>query len=354
MQTETLIIGGGLSGLRLAAALAEAGRDFLLLEARDRLGGRILSVEYGGANFDLGPAWFWPGQPRILALIERLGLTKFAQFADGALTYEGAHGQLQRGQGFASMQGSFRLVGGMAALTDALSARIPEARIFRKTVVSKINRTVAGVQVETIAGHRLSASNVVLAMPLRLSSKLAFSPPLGATAQLAMDETATWMAGQAKAIAIYENPFWREAGLSGDAMSRRGPMVEIHDASPADGGPYALFGFIGIPPQARQDEAALRRAVIAQFGRLFGARGPEKLLIKDWAGDPYTSTLRDEELVSEHPTYGMLPALSADWEDRLILSGTEAAPEFGGFLEGALAAAEDALAQLEKVRLVPK
>ncbi|MEL6571363.1 MAG: NAD(P)/FAD-dependent oxidoreductase [Pseudomonadota bacterium] len=350
MKTETLIIGGGLSGLRLALALAEAGRDFLLVEARERLGGRILSVEYGGAYFDLGPTWFWPGQPRIHALIERLGLAKFEQFAIGAHTYEDADGRVQRGQGFAAMQGSYRLIDGMAALIDGLSAQIPEARIYRKTEVRKITRTVEGVQVVTAAGHTLNASNVVLALPPRLSSQLAFSPPLGSAALLAMDDTDTWMAGQAKAIAIYDQPIWRDAGLSGDAMSRRGPMVEIHDASPADGGPYALFGFIGVPAQARRDEAALRHAVVAQFSRLFGAGAPKKLFIKDWACDPHTSTARDAELISAHPSYGQLPALPDVWKDRLIFSGTEATPEFGGFLEGALEAAEIAFKQLENAR----
>ncbi|SMX42311.1 hypothetical protein [Octadecabacter ascidiaceicola] len=64
-----------------------------------------------------------------------------------------------------------------------------------------------------------------------------------------MQEIPTWMAGQAKAVAIYNAPFWREDALSGDAMSRHVPTVEIHDESPSKGEPYALFRFIGVPPQ---------------------------------------------------------------------------------------------------------
>ena len=80
MQTETLIIGGGLSGLGVAARLTADGRDFLLVEARDRLGGRILTERLNTAYFDLGPTWFWPGQPRIAALVNRLGLSRFDRF----------------------------------------------------------------------------------------------------------------------------------------------------------------------------------------------------------------------------------------------------------------------------------
>ncbi|MGB2941593.1 MAG: FAD-dependent oxidoreductase [Candidatus Macondimonas sp.] len=58
MLIDTLIIGGGLSGLALAAQLAAQGRDFLLVEARDRLGGRILTRREGAAHYDLGPTWF--------------------------------------------------------------------------------------------------------------------------------------------------------------------------------------------------------------------------------------------------------------------------------------------------------
>lgn len=54
----------------------------------------------------MGPAWFWPSQPRIAALIAELGLTQFDQFSDGIMILEDERGQVQRGSGFASMQGS--------------------------------------------------------------------------------------------------------------------------------------------------------------------------------------------------------------------------------------------------------
>ena len=64
--------------------------------------------------------------------------------------------------------------------------------------------------------------------------------------------TAIWMAPHAKYIAIYDTPFWREQGLSGEARSARGPLGEIHDAS-MPGGSAALFGFFGVPARVRKN-----------------------------------------------------------------------------------------------------
>ena len=74
MQTDILIVGGGLSGLALADHLARQGTDFLLVEAQERLGGRIMTKDIAGGRFDLGPAWFWPGQPRMAALSRRFNI----------------------------------------------------------------------------------------------------------------------------------------------------------------------------------------------------------------------------------------------------------------------------------------
>ena len=59
------------------------------------------------------------------------------------------------------------------------------------------------------------------------------------------------MAPHAKYVAVFDTPFWREAGLSGAGRSGRGPMTEIHDAS-LPGQAAALFGFLGVPPDVRK------------------------------------------------------------------------------------------------------
>ncbi len=342
---KTLIVGGGLSGLALAERLEAQGHNYLLVEARTRFGGRIMTHHQDDGYFDMGPAWFWPGQPRIAALIERLNLQKFNQFADGVLTYEDEQGRVQRGQGFSSMEGSWRLSGGMDALTNALSDRIPVHRKRLHTPVVKIE-TAQGRSTATFSnGAEMTADQVVLALPPRVAAQIEFSPALPASTIQAMKGIATWMAGQAKAVAVYDTPFWRKDGLSGDAMSRKGPMVEIHDASPVEGGPYALFGFIGVPPQGRADEDLLLRHLRAQLSQLFGpqAAEPKRLYLKDWAFDQYTSTEADKAPLYTHPTYGLPHEMTELWNNKLHFAGTEVAPTFGGYIEGALEAAENTL-----------
>ncbi len=350
MRTDTLIIGAGLSGLSLAAQLMDQGQDVLVAEARARLGGRILTETQGDGYFDLGPSWFWPGQPRIATLIDQLGLNRFEQFSTGALSFEDEHGRVERGRGFSSMEGSFRLKGGLAALIDALAARVPAGMIHLSTRITALTQSENGVLATTQSGQQISAQRAVLALPPRVAAELTYNPPLPEQTRSAMREVATWMAGQAKAIAVYDTPFWREAGLSGDAMSRRGPLVEIHDASPAEGRTYALFGFIGVPPHMRADEQTLRQQVLAQLVRLFGsaAANPNALYIKDWAFDPFTSTDLDLQPLYTHPRYGLPQAMRGIWRDRIIFSGTEAAAQFGGYLEGALEAAETAAALVRR------
>ena len=111
MKTNIAIIGGGLAGLSLARHLHSASLNFQLFEARGRLGGRIKTHQLEDAGYDLGPAWFWSGQSRMETLTSDLGLTCFEQFATGMQLYETENGDVIRDQGFASMQGSWRVDG---------------------------------------------------------------------------------------------------------------------------------------------------------------------------------------------------------------------------------------------------
>lgn len=341
MDTDILIIGGGLAGLRLAHLLDLRGHDYQLVEARNRLGGRILTTQVNGGAFDLGPAWFWPGQPRIAALIRSLGLTPFEQHADGHLIFEDEAGQTHRGQGFASADRALRLQGGFGALIAALAGQVTAQRLHVGAPVTRLVRSADRITAHLPNGT-IVARHVVLALPPRIAAdRMMFSPAMPDATIAAMARIPTWMAGHAKAVAVYDHPFWRDAGLSGDAISRRGPLAEIHDASAAPHGPFALFGFVGVPAAARANEDALRAAIRAQLLRLFGAAaGPAALHIKDWARDPHTAIDADAALPAAHPQYGLPAALQGLWDGRVQFAGTEVASRFGGYVEGALEAAE--------------
>jgi monoamine oxidase len=77
---------------------------------------------------------------------------------------------------------------------------------------------------------------------------------------------------------------------------------------------------------------------------MFGAKAasPVEVFYTDWAEDPQTAADLDQEPLMHHPAYGRPAALQAPTGERVHLAGTELAPEMGGFLEGALAAADEA------------
>jgi len=340
MQTQVAIIGGGLAGLALAKRLDQTGIDFQLFEARSRFGGRITALQTPTGAVDLGPSWFWPGQPRMAALLKALGLTDFAQYAKGDQCFEDEAGRVHRGMGFASMEGSLRIAGGIVQLVNALVAHLPADRLHSSARVKAIDRH-SGIHLAN--GQIFAAQHIVLALPPRNAAGLTLLPALTGDQKRRLEAIPTRMAGHAKFVAVYDTPFWREAGLSGDATSRRGPMAEIHDASGPNGTPAALFGFLGLPPPHRMGHAQeITTAALEQLGRIFGAQAmtPAQVTLQDWAFEPETATRHDLVPPSSHPDYGLPPALSGLWDRRLHFASTETAPQMGGYMEGALAVAE--------------
>lgn len=352
MQTNTLVIGGGLSGLSLAWLLQQQGIDYRLIEARSRLGGRILSKSITGeaetGRFDLGPAWFWPGQPRMARMLKSFNLESFHQYSTGDIIFEDEHGRVNRNAGFASMEGSYRVAGGFGALIDKLAEQLPKENVLVNQRASRMERKDEIIHTEVYDANNdirtIQSSRVVLAIPPRIAAeRISFSSDITQRALHSMRNIATWMAGHAKILAVYDKPFWRQSGLSGDGMSRLGPMVEIHDASCHSSGPYALFGFVGYPADVRQQHKnTMLEQAQAQLVRMFGedAAKPVDLIIQDWAQETHTATSLDHAALNYHPRYGLPRELSNLWDGHLIMGSTEVAQQFGGYLEGALEAAE--------------
>src|SRR3954452_10192411 len=83
-EADVAIIGAGLSGLVAARRIAAAGKRPIVIEARDRVGGRLLNEEIGdGKVVEVGGQWIGPTQERIAALADELGVTTFPTHDEG-------------------------------------------------------------------------------------------------------------------------------------------------------------------------------------------------------------------------------------------------------------------------------
>ncbi|MFS0776669.1 FAD-dependent oxidoreductase [Neobacillus sp. 3P2-tot-E-2] len=334
MKNPVVIVGAGLSGLRAASLLIAQGIECIVLEARDRIGGRVLSITDTSrpdlGKFDLGPTWFWPQyESTITNLVKELNLGTFVQYTKGAMLSErspnGAPERYVLPEN--SVERSIRIIRGVQSLIDAVADTIPSGIVQLETRVTAIRLDEAGtitVEADLTDGKRkkVSASAVILALPPRIiAQNIEFSPSLTPDIITDLVSKPTWMAGQAKAIAIYDRPFWRESGLSGFATSWVGPLQEIHDASPVTGS-GALFGFFGMPAKTRRElgEDKVLKLVIEQLVRLFGTSGQnvKAILYKDWANDSETAVEEDLDPLRDFPSYGQ-PRKSGYGKRKLFL-----------------------------------
>jgi monoamine oxidase len=354
-RVEILIVGAGLSGVYAAGLLSRKNRSVVVLEARDRIGGRILCPRYREYACDLGPSWYWPEiHPYMARLIEALGIEGYRQFEKGMGRFQRLSGEVVTVRGFATEPHSWRLAGGMMALITKLCGRLPQTVIRLNQTVCEIERRSDGVlvrvgELEKEPQAQFMAQKVILALPPRLAAAtILFTPELSDRLVQAMLRIGTWMAGQAKFYALYETPVWRDAGLSGQAFSECGPLGEIHDGSNHDALPYGLTGFAGIPAVQRNQQPNLHAAIVHQLAAIFGpgASAPVKLFFQDWAREPFTATEYDQPPMGVHPIYQPPAGQSAIWDGAVHFAGTETADQHGGYLEGALRAAERAVANL--------
>ncbi|HEV2894819.1 MAG TPA: FAD-dependent oxidoreductase, partial [Actinomycetota bacterium] len=85
--TDVVVVGAGLAGLAAASRLVDAGAEVVVLEARERVGGRTLTLPAAdGTPIDHGGQWIGPTQNRIAALAERVGVTTYASYEHGLNT----------------------------------------------------------------------------------------------------------------------------------------------------------------------------------------------------------------------------------------------------------------------------
>ncbi len=209
-----------------------------------------------------------------------------------------------------------------------------------------VEHNAAGVRVvsDTIA---VEAQRAIIAIPPTLAGRLRYKPALpGYRDQLTQRMP---MGTIIKVHCLYETPFWREEGLSGQATSFDGIIRVTFDNSPESGKPGVLMGFIEGNEARIWGKRSLeerRAAALACLRRYFGEKAahPYEYIEQNWADEEYTRGCYAGIMIpGAWTTYG--EALRAPI-GRLHWAGTETATVWNGYLDGAIQSGQRAAAEV--------
>lgn len=345
---DTIIIGGGLSGLSLAYFLQKKGIEATILEAAGRLGGRIETINgVLGTPLELGATWFSDVHTNLLALLAELGLRQYPQFSKGMSLFQTK--SFEPAQRFSVSEAenpSYRIVGGTQMLTEVLSQKLSLENIKLNTKVIAIKTTENGLSAATSKGEQYNADKIILCLPPQLAQQqIQFSPALPNDVYSLLPGIQTWMAGAIKFTLEYAKPFWREEGYSGMLYSHAGIIGEMYDHTNFEANKFGLTGFINSGAASYPTE--VRKAlVLQQLEELLGEKAlqPVAYFDKVWTGEFICTGTHIYQ--RPHQNNGHLLLQQSYMNGRLYFCGTETATAFPGYMEGAVVAASSTVDKL--------
>lgn len=340
-KRDIVIIGAGLSGLLIAAQLKRAGMSVRILEARDRIGGRIFTHNTASDHppLEMGATWFGDHHPNLLRLLSSLGLDRFPQLMNVKVHFEPGPGIPPQLYDMPPQAPNYRIKGGTSALIQALADGLAPDEVYLSQPVRRINSTETKVQVATDSLD-LDADIVISTLPPALLARsIHFEPELPAQLMQIAQETHTWMGDSVKAALVYKQPFWQKSAGGGTLFSHAGPASEFYDQSNFGGTQFALCGFIN-PACSQLSVTERTQQIVAQLTRILGSEAQAYSQYREvlWAREVFTRH-PDTPATIPHQHHGHKIFGQSFWQGKLMISGSETSPQFGGYMEGAVVAA---------------
>ena len=233
-----------------------------------------------------------------------------------------------------------RIVGGSIRISEAMAEGLGD-RVHLDSPVRRIEQRGDRVSVTTRAGATFEAQRAIVTLPPTLAGRLEYDPILPSWRD---QLTQRLPAGSViKLYAVYDEPFWRGDGLTGQAASDQGPVKVTFDNSPPAGSPGVLMGFMEANDgraAARLTPEERRAAAVACFVRYFGPRAadPREYIERDWMAEEFSRGCYGAHFTPG--VWGDFGAALAEPVGRLHWAGAECSPVWNGYMEGAVRSGE--------------
>jgi monoamine oxidase len=228
-----------------------------------------------------------------------------------------------------------RFIGGSATIPHAMAKQLGR-RIVLRSPVRRIAHVKGGVQV-TSDRLTVRAKHVIVAIPPTLAGRIDYSPNLPADRDALTQRLP--QGRLLKVAAVYPKPFWRDKGMTGQALSTDTYVSATFDDSPEDGSLGVVFGFVG-GDKARAfvklPESERRTIILGEFARFFGneAKDAQRYFETNWTTETWSRGC-------PVGVYG--PGTMLAYGDqirkpvgRIHWAGTETSTYWNGYMDGAV------------------
>jgi monoamine oxidase len=230
-----------------------------------------------------------------------------------------------------------RIEGGTQEISNRLvKQQIGSKRVLLNNAVLQIVQKPGYVDVIT-AKQTVRCKRVIVAVPPPIAGRIRYSPGLPALRDQLTQRMP--LGSVTKTFAVYDKPFWRDMGLTGQVTSDLGPVKVTFDGSPKSGTPGVLLGFVD-GEDARElnakPPAERARLEMESYVRYFGPQARTATKVFDYAWD-------NDRIARGAPICFAPPGTFLSFGralrtpcDRIYWAGTETAYEWTGYMDGAV------------------